>query len=152
MRSAVALLAATGCAYQPGSFATYHDALSGSRARVGCIDLAVAAEPTDRGAVLKFVFGNRCDRSVVVDLASVHVRANGRHGETLKLVAFDPRVEITPLPIDARMWGREQIEFRAMPGSTSASIVDVCADVGRIDPGSSGDEHQLCLPMPGGAS
>ena len=144
----VSLLAVGACSYRAGSFANYHGRFPGTAMTVGCLDVAIDQHRRERGVTLLFNFGNRCDHSVVVDLVSVRVSARDSRSENIALVPYDPRTEIMRAPIDARMWGRETIEYRT-PDGVVADLVEVCAEVGRLD-GSQSSSRQICGAVQGG--
>src|SRR5258706_2436290 len=141
MRSLIAAALCAGCAYHPGSF----DALTGvfphTRDTVGCVDIGVGCGRTDHGAVVAYAFGNRCDRSVVLDLATVRVVGRDADGHERPLAVFDPREEIRPLPLAARWFGEEQIAYN---DAETAPIVTVCVDIGGIDASQARAERWVC--------
>lgn len=138
--------ALTGCAYHAGSFADGLGNFPGSRIARGCLDLAVGSgdlHPT--GPVVAYSFGNRCDRRVTVDLASVRARGREVDGSERDLVPYDPNAELRALPLNARGSGREQIEYRAPASDQFASV---CVDVGDIDHATPGVESWICIDQP----
>lgn len=149
MRAAIlaSLLAVGACSYRAGSFANYHGGFPGTPMTVGCLDVAIDQHRSERGVTLLFNFGNRCDRGVVVDLVSVRVTARDSRAQAIALVPYDPRAEIVRAPIDARMWGRETIEYRT-PDGRANDLVEVCAEIGRLD-GSQSSPRQICSALRG---
>ena len=118
----------TACtAYQPGSFEQRDQPFSGEHHTIGCLDLAVSNRSPIAGPVIGYQFANRCDHVVTVDLATVHVVGKDHSGREIDLVAYDPRHEIVPLPLQARLFADERIEYRGEP------VESVCVDVGGID-------------------
>ena len=109
---------------------------------VHCFDAAVARRYGVHGGapVLQYSFGNRCDHHVDLDLAAVRVVGRDDAGREIALAPFDPRGEIHPQAIDARMAGSEQIEYPA-----DRSIVSLCADVGGIDASAPLAERWVCM-------
>ena len=130
-----AIPVASACGYSPGSFSSYSSSFPGARASVGCLDVAAAvvdATP-ERGRVIMYTIGNRCDSVAVVDFSALRVRAG-----TAMLVPFDPRRELRPLRMEARTVVTEQIEYRRAEPDQG-----LCIDVGGLD-GSHGGERWLC--------
>ncbi len=124
---ATAIFFLTGCAYRAGSFDSMNQDFAGTHASAGCLDLAIDRRPDiDRGPVLAYAFGNRCDQPALVDLASVMVV--GRSGGSIqRLTPFDPDREIVPRQIDARAVGGEAIAYLA-----AAPLSQLCVDTGSI--------------------
>ena len=149
MRLAI-IVCVAGCAYQPGSFADYHARFPGRGVTVGCVDAAIAATRSEHGTLLRFSFGNRCDRATTIDLVSVRLTARAGDGRVIQLAPFDPRSEIVRTPIDARSWGREWIEYRPLDETTS--IVEVCADLSRIDGRATAPAQWICQAVERGAA
>ena len=142
VRSVVLLAAA--CTYTAGSFADVRGPFPGKQVTVGCIDLAIARtlDPAVYDPILAYSFGNHCHRPATVDLASVRVRATYTGGGIdYEVHAYDPKQEIRPLPIDGLAAGREKIEYLA---GDPASITQLCADVGGIDPSVPRSERWVC--------
>lgn len=141
MRGLITTAIFVGCAYRPGAF----DALTGefphTRDTVGCVDVGVGFGRTDHGAVVAYEFGNRCDRSVVLDLATVRVVGRDADGHERPLSAFDPREEIRPMPLAARWFGDEQIAYN---DAATSPIVTVCVDIGGIDTSQPRAERWVC--------
>jgi len=128
MRAFLAGVLLAGCAYQPSSFRSETQFL-GQRATTGCLDIAI--ERRDRStvgeAVLAYSFGNRCDKPVIVDLASATVIGRRTDGGSLVLHPYDPRREIEPRWLDGRAVGRETLAYDA-----GVTLVDICVDAGSI--------------------
>jgi hypothetical protein len=141
MKAALVLAVVAGCAYRPGSFTDLSGPFPHTRETVGCVDVGVGFGAADHGAVVAYDFGNCCDRSVTLDLASVRVVARDAQGIERPLVAFDPRLEIRPLELGARWWGDEQIKY--MDGDTTP-IVAVCVDIGGLDASRPRAESWVC--------
>jgi hypothetical protein len=140
---AVILVMATGvsagsaaCAtYRAGSFESAGEPFLGERATAGCLDLAVDVkrDAVATGPVVQYAFGNRCDRAATVDLASVRVTGRTASGEEVQMVAYDPYGQIRALPIDARSYGRERIEYRTAR-EFGGDVIAVCVGIGSIAP------------------
>lgn len=125
--AALALIALTGCAYKAGSFKSMVQDFDGTRASAGCLDISVDRRPdVDRGPVLAYAFGNRCEEPAMVDLADAVVV--GRAGDQiLRLSPFDPREEIVARRIDARAVGGEAIAY-----VSTARMPELCVDTASI--------------------
>lgn len=126
----IALPAAMGgCAYNGGSFTYGLSPFVGDRATVGCLDVAVVrrADLPAGGAALGYMFGNRCDHPMPLDLLSVNVIGRTADGREVELLPFDPGHDIRPLSIDGRTSGEEAIAYH-----NSAALTEVCVDVASI--------------------
>jgi hypothetical protein len=138
---AVILVIATGasaataaCAtYRAGSFEASGEPFLGERTTAGCLDLAVdvARDAVATGPVVQYQFGNRCDHAATVDLGSVRVTGRTASGDEVTMVAYDPYHDIRPLPLDARAFGRERIEYRTSR-DFSGDVIAVCVALGAI--------------------
>ena len=126
---------------QPGSFGSFTGAFPHVRDTVGCVDVGVGFGRSDHGAVVAYEFGNRCDRGVLLDLATVRVVGRDADGHERPLAPFDPRGEIRVLPLAARWWGGEQIAYY---DAETVPIVRVCVDIGGIDRSQPRAEHWVC--------
>ena len=113
---------------------------------VRCVDVAVRAELDATGPVVEYAFGDACDHPVQLDLAHLHVLAEGRDasGAEYELDAFDPRHEIEPLPLDAFASGHERISYTSVEARAPTSI---CVDVGSIDRAATHAEQWICQAM-----
>jgi len=129
MRVFLATILLASCAYQPSSFSSERDPFRGQRATADCLDVAVERQhaATAGATVLAYGFGNRCDRPVIVDLASANVIGRRTDGSSVVLRPYDPRREIKPLWLDGRSMGREALAYE-----TGTDFVDICVDVGSI--------------------
>ena len=137
----LAIPLASACAYAPGSFSSYPSSFPGARATVGCLDVAAALTGgTLQGPVVQYTVGNRCDQVTIVDFSAV--RAHSAPGAHLgpPMLPFDPRRELRPLPIEARMVITEQIEYRHAGPAVGRGL---CVDVGGLN-GSTTSERWLC--------
>jgi hypothetical protein len=145
MRAVIALLAA-GCWYHPGSFEHATTPFAGARVQLVCLDVAVTVAQDERAAghVLGYAFGNRCSHSTIVDLTAVHVIGRDTDGTKFAMQPYDPKHELRPLPIDGLWHGYEEIEYASQDPHAPR---DVCADVGRMEPGPDAEDHWLCLGM-----
>lgn len=128
MRNAVLCCALAGCAYKPGSFAYSDQAFAGTRASVGCLDVAVQRRPDlPIGSVLAYEFANRCDHAVPIDLARVRVRGRTMQGVEVDLRPYDPRGELKVVELDGRTGGHEALAYPA-----DRLIPQVCVDVATL--------------------
>jgi hypothetical protein len=141
---AVAIGASAGSAacatYRASSFEMSGEPFVGERTTTRCLDLAVdvARDAVATGPVVQYQFGNRCDRSASIDLTAVRVTGRTAAGEEVAMVAYDPYNQIRPLPLDARAFGRERIEYRTSR-DFSGDVVHVCVALGAI----AGDREPL---------
>jgi hypothetical protein len=128
MRAAVISIVLAGC--YAGDYTTITTPFVGTRANVGCIDVAVALtdDQTAPGPIVSYQFGNHCFHQAMIDLTSVRVVATTRDGLELELHANDPRGEIKPMQIDAWTAGDERIAY-----DTPHPLEKVCVDLGRFD-------------------
>lgn len=126
----------TGCVtYQPGSFAKGVFGFLGEKTTVGCLDLSIHRRADyDKSAVLAYRFGNRCETPQTVDLGAARVIGRDAAGGEHVLRPFDPRAEIRPLAVDARLTGGEAIAYVA-DGELGVDLVQVCVDAASIVPG-----------------
>jgi hypothetical protein len=138
-----ALLLAGGCGYSSGSFQGPTGRFAGEHVTVGCLDVGVSAtsDAAAQGPVIAYQFGNRCDRPARVDLAAVVVRGRTSDGAELELAAYDPVGELRPATIEARMTGREVIEYHAVG---THPVTMVCVDLDRLD-GVGDQRREVCL-------
>lgn len=129
--------------YQPGAFAHHSTAFTGEQATVGCLDLAVSRrDDYDKSAVLAYKFGNRCEYPQIINLGGARVIGRDVAGGEHALRPFDPKYQIRPLPVDARLVGSETIAYIAddHPG---IELVQVCVDAGSVIAGQS--ERWMCF-------
>lgn len=140
MRALVALVVA-GCAYQPGSFRYMTEHFDGQITTIDCLDIAVDRQPdlVSGAAVVRYMFGNRCDHPAIVDLASAAVVGRTTDEQQLALAAYDPRHELAVLRIDGRAFGREAIAY---PAQTPLGVI--CVDAASI--AHAGTVQWLCVP------
>lgn len=143
-----AMLAAAGCSYHAGSFADTTGPFPGPRFALPCLDLSVALvhSAPAAGPVIQYSFGNRCRRSVTVDLAAARVTARASTGEVVNLQPYDPRREIRALPLEGLLSGREQIFYL---GPQSMSAISICIDASRIDGSGPAQLAPICLAEAG---
>ena len=127
------LLGSTGCVtYRPGAFAHGMTVFVGERATIGCLDIAIQRrDDHDKSAVLAYKFGNRCEYPTTVNLASVRVIGRDAAGGEHVLRPFDPRYQLRPLPLDARLSGGEAIAY-VVDDEVGIELVQVCVDAGSI--------------------
>ena len=136
LRMAVLTSALAGCAYQPGSFsyAGPKPAPDGERVTVGCLDLAISRRlDYDASAVIEYWFGNRCNRTIEVDLQRVAVVGRFGDGREVELSPYDPQGELRTRRLSGRLTGREAIAYRTPRGSAAQVCVDA-ASIVRADP------------------
>src|SRR5580765_622370 len=119
----VALCAALGCAYSPGSFDLGPHHPNEQHATVGCLDIATSRE----GMRIRYQVGNRCDSPALVDLAHVPV-----FGDLEQLRPYDPRLELREARLGGQMTAEEMIEYRDAD-TPSKLCVDVAA-IGHASP------------------
>ncbi len=145
MRFAV-LFALAGC--YAGHFSTITGPFVGSRASVGCLDVAVTLTEDDvvHDAIISYEFGNRCFHETIVDLGSVHVVATTADGTQVALAALDPRNEIKPMQLDAWTAGDERIAYRS---SDVVEPTSLCVDLGRLDASQPTDPQWRCFATGG---
>jgi hypothetical protein len=127
----LALLVATACAgYQPGSFHGLH----GARYTVGCLDVEVAphSDPLAEGPAVTIAFGNRCDAATVVDLRAIRATARYSDGFRAPMAPRDPAGVIRPGTLDARLTGREILEYQPL-AHHPAQPVELCLDLAAMD-------------------
>ena len=141
------LLAATAsaCAYEPSSFHyPLLGELAGARATTGCLDVAVARVTSveAEGPVVSIAFGNRCDRAVVVDVTRLRFTGRDEAGRDWPLRLVDPRSEIRPYPMEARVAGRELLELR---GGPPVAPREVCVDIGGLAANGASRAEWLCV-------
>jgi predicted dienelactone hydrolase len=126
--AATAFFVLTGCAYRAGSFDSMNQDFVGTRASAGCLDLAIERRADiDRGPVVAYSFGNRCDAPALVDLADAVVVARTSDDAIQRLTPYDPRQEIVAREIDARAVGGEAIAY-----VSSARLPELCVDTASI--------------------
>ena len=139
---AIPLASASACAYAPGSFSSRPSSFPGTRATVGCLDVAASLTggTVQRGPVIQYTVGNRCDRVTIVDFSAVRARSSA--GPTLgpTMMPFDPQRELRPLMMEARSVISEQIEYRHTAPAVGHAL---CVDVAGLN-GSSAGERWLC--------
>jgi hypothetical protein len=136
-------VAASACAYQPGSFIYGPSLFFGEKATIGCLDIAIERrDDHDKSAVLSYRFGNRCDHAQIVDFANARVIGRDEAGGEHVMRPFDPRGEIKAMPLDARLVGKEAIAYVAAD-EIGADLVQVCVDAASIV--RSPKEHWMCF-------
>jgi hypothetical protein len=156
---AFAIPIASACAYVPDSFSSRQTSFPGMRTMVGCLDVAISlvGGPLQAAPVVQYSIGNRCDRPTVVDFSAIRARSASGVSFGPELRAYDPLVELRPLPMEARTVITEQIEYRHTAPSFGRAL---CIDVGGLN-GPPGGERWLCqdggpammtLPAAGGAA
>lgn len=104
--------------------------------KVGCLDLAVESrEDTEaQGPVVRYVFGNRCDTPVVVDLATIKATVRYRDGRESRMAVFDPHGVIRPGVLEAHARGWEVLEYQPVDPADEGAVADVlCLDLSRVD-------------------
>ena len=114
-----------------GDYTTVTTPFVGTRANVGCIDVAVAMteDQTAPGPIISYQFGNHCFHQAMIDFTQVRVVATTRDdAQQIELHANDPRGEIKPMQIDAWTAGDERIAY-----DTPHPLEKICVDLGRFD-------------------
>jgi hypothetical protein len=131
MRSAVPFVLALASCYA-GNFQTLTSPFVGTRAQVGCLDVAVTL--TDDALapppIIAYQFGNRCAHQTIVDFTAVHVFVTGADGGPIELHPYDPKNELEPMQLDAFTSGNERIAYRA---PWEVPPVSVCVDLSGLD-------------------
>jgi hypothetical protein len=142
-----------GPSYRPGALSDAPNGESYANARrpSECLDLAVwtiASREVWPRVLLRFDFGNRCDRTIDVDFTALKVTATcGRVGETV-LSPYDPRHAIVPGRLVPLGYGAELIAFGA--NECPELPHTVCVDVSRMAGARAtleGDEGKVCFPQ-----
>jgi hypothetical protein len=134
MRVVLAVATLAGCAYHPGSFTPPGGQLKapGRQMTIGCIDLAIDRRADfEESAVLEYSFGNRCNQPATLDFTSLAVWATTESGEQ-RLYPYDPRSEISQLPIEGRLYGHEVISY-PLPQPATRICVDA-ASIAHVEP------------------
>lgn len=86
------------------------------------------------GPVVRYVFGNRCDAPVVVDLAAIKATVRYRDGHESRMAVFDPRGVIKPGVLEAHTRGWEVLEYQPIDPADEGAIAEVlCLDLSRVD-------------------
>jgi hypothetical protein len=130
MRLAVLLLAVAGCYL--GHFQNVRSEFVGTRAQVGCLDVAVALtdDATAPPPIVAYEFGNRCSHQTIVDFSAVRVFATGADGARIELRPYDPKSELRPMQLDAFTSGDERIAYQS-PWPSPPPVV--CVDLSGLD-------------------
>jgi hypothetical protein len=125
------LVGLAACSYTPGSYAFYGRSFPGQRVTVGCLDMSIDRRLDMEGRpVLDYQFGNRCDSSVVVDLAHVPVVGRTMAGDEVALAAWDPNHEINAARLGARQAGGEALAYESL--DEGQAFAQVCVDVATL--------------------
>lgn len=125
------LVGVAACSYSPGSYAFYNRTFPGQRLTVGCLDVSIDRRLDMVGRpVLDYQFGNRCESSVVIDLARVPVVARTTTGEEIALAAWDPHHEIRPARLGARQAGGEALAYESL--EDDQTFAQVCVDAAAL--------------------
>jgi hypothetical protein len=142
MRRAVAVYAFALAGCYAGDYSTLTKPFVGTRASVGCIDVAVALteDQTAPGPIVAYQFGNHCFHQAMIDFTAVSVVATTHDGTKLELQAHDPRGEIKPMQIDAWTAGDERIAY-----DTTGQVDQVCVDLGRFDGNRDAGPYWKCM-------
>jgi hypothetical protein len=86
------------------------------------------------GPVVRYVFGNRCDAPVVVDLAAIKATVRYRDGHETQMRVFDPQGVIKPGVLEAHARGWEVLEYQPADAADLAAVIEVlCLDLSRVD-------------------
>jgi hypothetical protein len=120
----VGALGACNPVYQPGSFP--------DPVTFDCLDVTVHAawRTEQKGPIVVWDLGNRCEHSVLVDLGTATVVAGDEQGHTVATTAYDPDHELRVRSLDARISGQEWIEYR--PASEIAHVAWLDVDIGGV--------------------
>lgn len=141
------VLVAAGCGYRGGSFDGPRGQFAGTHVTVGCLDVGVSAAPSGaaptQGPVIAYEFGNGCDKPTRVDLSAIVARGRTASGRELGLWPYDPKGELRAATLEARLTGREVIEYR---GATNEPIVMACVDLWALD-GAAKEPREVCLDV-----
>lgn len=124
-RSLLSYLVLGACAYEPGTFHYDGRAFPGVYVTVNCLDISVEHQAE---RVVRYAFGNRCGKPVVVDLAAARVYGRATNSdEQVALRALDPWHEIRGLRLDSYAVGHEAIEYES-----DRAIDRMCVDAASI--------------------
>jgi hypothetical protein len=86
------------------------------------------------GPVVRYVFGNRCDAPVVVDLAAIKATVRYRDGHEARMAVFDPQSVIKPGVLEAHTRGWEVLEYQPTDPADLGAVAEVlCLDLSRVD-------------------
>lgn len=86
------------------------------------------------GPIVRFVFGNRCDAPVVVDLAAIDATVRYRDGREGRMQVFDPRGVVKPGLLEAHTRGTEVLEYTPVDSDDQAAGArELCLDLTRVD-------------------
>jgi hypothetical protein len=86
------------------------------------------------GPVVRYVFGNRCDAPVVVDLAAIKATVHYRDGREARMNVFDPEGVIEPGVLEAHTRGWEVLEYQPTDPADLDAVADMlCLDLSRVD-------------------
>jgi len=137
-----------GCGYRAGSLlAIGPHGQAASVQTVGCLDVAVVpiVDGEAAGPVAGYRFANRCDRPLRIDLGAARVTGIFPDGKSRVLRVFDPNGQIRPGTLDARAWGKENLEYELSP--ESAPPTQLCIDLSRLNASArgAGPKVQVCI-------
>ncbi len=128
LASFIVLASLAGCAYKPGTFAHANRVFPGTRATIGCLDIAIDRRvDMGKSAVLEYHFGNRCDKPAMVDLAYVHVIGRTDDGAEHELAPYDPERALMAMPVDGRYAGGEALAY-----PSDQPLIQVCVDAASV--------------------
>jgi hypothetical protein len=126
------LVGLAACSYTPGSYAFYGRSFPGQRVTIGCLDVSIDRRLDMEGRpVLDYQFGNRCDSSIVVDLARVPVVGRTTTGDEVVLAAWDPNGEIGAARLGARQAGGEALAYENLEND-GQTFAQVCVDAAAL--------------------
>jgi hypothetical protein len=126
------LVGLAACSYTPGSYAFHGRSFPGQRVTLGCLDVSIDRRLDMEGRpVLDYQFGNRCDSSIVVDLARVPVVGRTTTGDEVALAAWDPNDEISAARLGARQAGGEALAYET-PAKDGKAFAQVCVDAAAL--------------------
>ena len=124
-----------------------------------CLDIAiwtVKSEETAPMPLLHLAFGNRCDRTIAVDLGRLRVSAACGARSDIELSPNDPRNEIGPGRLAPHAEGWERIAYTspacpALPRTLCVDVARVVPDLaarstGFLEPQRTGSATTICFP------
>jgi hypothetical protein len=132
--------------YQPGTLQVQQH---GELRTVGCLDIAVAPldDAAADGPVASISFANRCDAAVQIDLAALRATGVFAARGAVPLQMFDPAGVVRAGMLEARMVGREDIEW-SLPSGATEQPAQLCLDLAGLDPAAALDRPVIaCVEL-----
>lgn len=119
----------------------------------GCLDLGLqlTRHPSVpvRFTVVRYELGNRCNRSLAIDLSAVRARARYPDGTELALTRYDPRREVVPATLDLRSRAVEVLAYApAIPRDGAPAVVCLALDGVLRDASAASTPWTRCLTVP----